>query len=260
MSAPTTVTAAIIVIGDEILSGRTKDANIAFMSSRLTDIGIRLMECRVVSDIEANIVEAVNALRARYDYVFTTGGIGPTHDDITADSVGAAFGLAVEYHPEAKPLLEAYLGDRVNEARLRMARTPVGASLIPNSISVAPGFTVENVHVMAGIPSVCKVMFEWLVDNVLRTGDKMLSKTISAYLPEGEVAKDLAAISAAHPGVDIGSYPFYQQNKFGASLVARTTDAAELDIVIGKITDLVRSRGQEPLDFDPQAEVEPQNH
>lgn len=253
------VTAAIVIIGDEVLSGRTRDENLAFMSKRCTEIGIRLQEARVVADIESAIIEAINELRARNDYVFTTGGIGPTHDDITADSIGAAFGLPVGYHPEAKPLLEKYLGDRVNEARMRMARTPEGAELIPNSISIAPGFIVDNVHVMAGVPAVCRVMFEWLVDNKLRTGDKMISRTISAHVPEGEIANGLAELAAKYDDVDIGSYPFYREGKFGAALVVRGTVATQVTEIGDAIEDLVRSLGQEPLDFDPAA-TDPGNH
>ena len=220
------VTAAILVIGDEILSGRTKDKNIGHIAETLGGVGIDLREVRIVPDIEAEIVEALNALRARYDYVFTTGGIGPTHDDITADSVAKAFGVAIDHDPRAVAMLkERYAEGDLNEARLRMARIPAGADLVENPISKAPGFRIGNVIVMAGVPSIMQRM----LDNVLptlRTGSTMIVETIEAGpgVGEGMIGTPLAAIAAEHPAVSIGSYPSFDAQGFKTSLVVRGKD------------------------------------
>lgn len=218
------VTAAMIVIGDEILSGRTKDKNIGHLAEMMTAVGIDLKQVRVVPDEEDEIVAAVNALRARYTYVFTTGGIGPTHDDITADSVSKAFGVPCEYEPRAYAMLEANYASRgleFSEARKRMARMPRGADLILNPVSVAPGFRIGNVHVMAGVPSI----FQAMLDNVvptLRTGARLLSTTIPCPYGEGTIGGPLAEIQKAHPDTIIGSYPKYLDGKFWTELVVRS--------------------------------------
>jgi molybdenum cofactor synthesis domain-containing protein len=223
------VTAAVLVIGDEILSGRTKDKNIGYIAEYLTGIGIDLREVRVVADVEDDIVAALNALRARYDHVFTTGGIGPTHDDITADSVAKAFGVPIDVDPRAVALLlERIPKDQLNESRLRMARIPAGATLIENAVSKAPGFSIGNVHVMAGVPAIMQAMLDALAPR-LATGRKMLSRSVSAGLKEGDVAAALAAVQAQYPDVAMGSYPtFDPEVGFTTTLVLRSRDEARL--------------------------------
>jgi molybdenum cofactor synthesis domain-containing protein len=225
------VTAAVLVIGDEILSGRTKDKNIGYIAEYLTAIGIDLKEVRVVSDDETAIVTALNALRAAYTYVFTTGGIGPTHDDITADCVAKAFGVSIDYHPEAMRIISeraAKMGAEMNEARKRMARIPAGATLVENKVSGAPGFRIGNVIVMAGVPSIMQGMLD-AVAPTLKTGAKMLSETIRADLREGDVGSELGEIARANPDVTIGSYPFFD-DKLGpnTNIVVRGRDQAKL--------------------------------
>ncbi|WEX11702.1 competence/damage-inducible protein A [Chelativorans sp. AA-79] len=224
------VTAAMVVIGDEILSGRTKDRNIGHLADMMSAAGIDLKEVRIVPDDQPAIVEAVNALRARVTYVFTTGGIGPTHDDITADAVAAAFGVPCEYDAAAYKLLEDHYAARgiaFNEARKRMARMPRGAAHIGNPISVAPGFSIGNVFVMAGVPSI----FQAMLDNVvptLKTGVKLLSVSIPSPLPEGTIGGPLGEIQEAHPDTVIGSYPKYMDGKFWTELVVRSRSEAAL--------------------------------
>jgi molybdenum cofactor synthesis domain-containing protein len=232
------VTAGLLVIGDEILSGRTKDKNIGFVAEYLTAIGIDLKEVRVVPDEEPEIVAALNALRARYTYVFTTGGIGPTHDDITADAVAKAFGVPIDYHPQAVEILTARLaqtGGVMNEARMRMTRVPKGGELVLNKISAAPGFRIGNVIVMAGIPAVMQAMLEYIAPQ-LRTGAKMLSETVRADCREGDIGTELGAIAKAHPDVIIGSYPFMDENKGpNAHVVMRARDADKLALVKAEV-------------------------
>lgn len=226
MNAGRIWTAALVVIGDEILSGRTEDKNIAQVARWLNEQGIRLAEVRVVPDETSAIVEAVNALRPDHDYLFTTGGIGPTHDDITIDSIATAFGVPVIVHPEARRILEEYYRDRplgLTEARLRMARVPAGAELIPNPTSGAPGVRIGNVYILAGIPNVAKAMLEAL-EGRIEGGDPMVSVTVRAYAAESDVAELLKAVQDDHPGVSIGSYPFYRQSKYGADFVVRSDD------------------------------------
>ena len=242
MSASDPVTAAVLVIGNEILSGRTQDANTHFLGKRLTELGIRLMEARVVPDIEAEIVAAVNALRARYTYLFTTGGIGPTHDDITVDCIAKAFSVAVVVHPEAKRLLEDYYGDQVNPARMRMARTPEGAGLIENPVSVAPGIAMENVFVLAGIPRIMQAQFESLRHSLVG-GPPLISRALTVGLPESVVAPGFGALQDRYPEVEMGSYPFQRGGRFGTSLVLRASDPALLDQVAGELESLVRELG-----------------
>ena len=230
-ASPEIVTAAILVIGDEILSGRTKDKNIGFIADYLTAIGIDLKEVRVVSDDETAIVEALNALRRKYTYVFTTGGIGPTHDDITADCVAKAFGVPIDYDPRAVAILQeriAKMGSEMNEARMRMTRIPKGADLVLNKVSGAPGFWIENVIVMAGVPSIMQAMLDEAAPK-LKTGAKLLSLTIRADAKEGDVGTELGQVAKAHPEVIIGSYPFFDE-KLGpnTNIVVRSRDADKL--------------------------------
>lgn len=224
------VTAALIVIGDEILSGRTKDVNIGAVADFCTDLGIELREVRVVSDIEDDIIAAINALRARYTYVFTTGGIGPTHDDITADAVAKAFGVALPIHPEARRMLEdrwAQTGTEANEARLRMARIPEGADLIVNSVSAAPGFRIGNVHVMAGVPVIMRAMLEAIAPT-LKGGRKVMSVTVKSRVGEGAIGGPLSALQAEFPDVKMGSYPQMGRTEVMTELVLRSADAERL--------------------------------
>ncbi|HET6546370.1 MAG TPA: competence/damage-inducible protein A [Rhodanobacteraceae bacterium] len=223
------VTAALLVIGDEILSGRTKDKNIGYIAEYLTGIGIDLKEVRVVADEEADIVDAVNALRHRYSYLFTTGGIGPTHDDITADCVAKAFGVTIDVDPRARTLLLQRIPEKdLNEARLRMARIPAGADLIVNKVSNAPGFHIGNVFVMAGVPAIMQAMLDEVAPT-LKTGAKMLSESIRADLREGDIGSELGAVAKAHPGVTIGSYPFFDDTRGpNTNVVVRARDPRAL--------------------------------
>ncbi len=217
MREVSTVTAAVLVIGDEILSGRTQDINLATIARFLGPMGIDLLEARVVPDVEIEIVAAVNALRARYTYVFTTGGIGPTHDDITTDAIAAAFGLAVEYDATALEILAGrYKPGEFNESRRRMARIPHGASLIRNSVSAAPGFQIQNVFVMAGVPRIMQAMLEDIRPR-LEAGVPVVSRSLRSTLPEGRIAAPLEAVQKAHPDLRIGSYPFYAAPGSGSS-------------------------------------------
>jgi molybdenum cofactor synthesis domain-containing protein len=225
------ITAAVLVIGDEILSGRTKDKNIGYIAEYLTTIGIDLKEVRVVPDEEPEIVAAVNALRPRYTYVFTTGGIGPTHDDITADCVAKAFGVPIDYHPEAVEIMRtrvAQTGGVMNEARMRMTRIPAGAELVLNKVSAAPGFWLGNVIVMAGVPHIMQVMLEYVTPK-LKTGVKMLSESVRADCREGDIGTELGAIAKQYPDVVIGSYPFMDEKRGGnTNVVLRSRDPQRL--------------------------------
>ena len=223
-------TAALVVIGDEILSGRTQDRNVAQLATWLNVQGIRLAEVRVVGDAQDAIVEAVNALRARNDYLFTTGGIGPTHDDITVDAVAAALGVAVEHHPKAVATLEHYYASRggVTQARLRMARVPAGADLIENRLSGAPGIRIGGVFVLAGVPHIAAGMLDALTGQ-LEGGRPVVSRTVGSWVAESEVADLLREAERDHPGVAIGSYPFFREGRVGANFVVRSQDAALAD-------------------------------
>lgn len=219
-------TACIMVIGNEILSGRTRDENIGWLALELNKVGIRVMEARVVLDIPKDIIKAVNECRAQYDYVFTTGGIGPTHDDITSECIAQAFGVKYVRHPEALSLMNKhYPAENLNEARLKMTDMPEGATLIPNPVSVAPGFIIGNVYVMAGIPRVMQAMFDH-IKHTLQGGRPMVSVTVSVFLTEGTIAKGLTEIQNSFPDVEIGSYPFVRSGRLGTSLVSRHTDPA----------------------------------
>ena len=245
MAGETIVTAAALVIGDEILSGRTRDRNIDYIAGHLTRIGIRLQEVRVVADDEAAIIAAVNELRARYTYLFTTGGIGPTHDDITADSVAKALGVAIDIDPRALALLEEFFKKRGVEptpARLRMARIPHGATLIRNAISVAPGFMIANVIVLAGVPEVMQVMLDD-VTPLLATGSKMQTATIKLQRAEGEVADLFADHQKTFPDVAMGSYPSFSEGRISTQLVLRSTDSARLAAACESLAIKLKARG-----------------
>jgi molybdenum cofactor synthesis domain-containing protein len=249
MSTDRIWTAALVVIGDEILSGRTHDRNIAQVASWLQVQGIRLAEVRVVPDVEARIVEAVNALRPVHDYLFTTGGIGPTHDDITVDAVARALGVEVVIHPEARTLLESYYATRggLNEARLRMARVPEGAALIPNAMSGAPGIRIENVYLMAGVPHIAAQMLDALT-GTLEGGARLLSESIGCWVAESEVAEILREVERAHANCAIGSYPFFREGRVGANFVIRSTDAEDLASCVDTLSEALAEAGH---DFTP---------
>jgi molybdenum cofactor synthesis domain-containing protein len=241
MSNAASVTAGLLVIGDEILSGRTKDVNIGATADFCTDLGIELKEVRVVSDDTDDIIAAVNALRSRYTYVFTTGGIGPTHDDITADAIAKAFGVALPINPDARAMLEARwreTGTEVNEARLRMARIPEGADLIVNSVSAAPGFRIGNVHVMAGVPIIMRAMLEALAPT-LQGGKRVLSETVRAAVGEGTVGGPLGELQAQYPDVKMGSYPQMGHGRVMTELVLRSSDAQRLAEATEKVRAMV---------------------
>jgi len=248
MTTSRTWTAALVVIGDEILSGRTQDANVAQVATWLNRQGIRFEEVRVVPDKQDRIIEAVNALRSRFDYVFTTGGIGPTHDDITVDSIAAALGVPVVVHPEARAILDDYYRDRggLTEARLRMARVPDGAELIPNAHSGAPGVRIGNIFIMAGVPHIAARMLEAL-EGKLEGGRPLISMTIGAYSPESEVADLLREAEEAHPGVSIGSYPFYGGGRLGANFVIRGEEHAAFDECIAALGKALEAAGFDPV-------------
>jgi molybdenum cofactor synthesis domain-containing protein len=249
-SSSKVVTACLLIIGNEILSGRTKDSNMAFIAARLTELGIRLQEARIIPDIEATIVATLNEVRARFDYVFTTGGIGPTHDDITAECVAKAFGLPLVQHPEAMRRMSAHYqrqGTEFNAARMRMARTPEGATLIDNPVSTAPGFQIGNVYVMAGIPQVMQAMFDGMKHRLIG-GAQVMSRAVSGFLPEGIIANELGALQQRYPDIEIGSYPFQRQGKAGSTIVLRGTDRARLEAATEEYRQLHRRLGGEPID------------
>jgi molybdenum cofactor synthesis domain-containing protein len=241
-------TACVLVIGNEVLSGRTQDANIRFLATKLGELGIPLREVRVIPDVAETIIATVNEVRAKFNYVFTTGGIGPTHDDITSECIAAAFGVPWEPHPIAWARMEkAYRPGEFNAARQRMGTMPRGAKLIDNAMSVAPGFQMENVYVMAGVPRVMQSMFEWLAPR-LEGGQKIEQRAVHTLgLPEGVIADGLTAIQNRYPDIDLGSYPFYRPTGNGVTLVAKGTSAAEAETVIAEVTDLIRSLGRTPI-------------
>jgi molybdenum cofactor synthesis domain-containing protein len=241
--------ACVIIIGNEVLSGRTKDANLSFLGERLNEIGVRLLEARVIADDTDIIIENVNDCRARFDYVFTTGGIGPTHDDITSDAIAKAFGLPLIRNPEALALLQQHYSnpEDLNEQRLKMCETPEGATLIDNPISKAPGYQIGNVFVLAGVPVVMRAMFESLKHRLVG-GLPMLSITIVAYIGEGVLAGGLGVVQEAHADVEIGSYPFFREGALGSALVLRGTDQAALEAAAEAVRDMVRGLGVEPFE------------
>ncbi|HEX2891732.1 competence/damage-inducible protein A [Vineibacter terrae] len=228
-----TVTACLVIIGNEILSGRTRDANLPFLAIELNKLGVRLMECRVIPDVETVIVDTINAVRRRFDYVFTTGGIGPTHDDITADAIAKAFGVGISENAEAVDRLTRYYADPAlfTAPRRRMARIPHGASLVDNPVSVAPGFRMENVFTFAGVPMIVEGMFH-AMKHVLVGGRPLISRTIRCSQPEGFIAEKLGAVQDRHPDTEIGSYPAFRQGKPSVSLIVRGTDPAKVQAAI----------------------------
>ena len=242
------VTACLIIIGNEILSGRTQDANLAYIAKGLNDVGVVLREARVIPDIERTIVDTVNELRAKYDYVFTTGGIGPTHDDITSESIAKAFGVPWVVHPEAhKHFLQFYAPGDLNPARMRMATTPQGASLVYNPVSRAPGFRMGNVYVFAGIPRVMQGMFD-AVKGELKGGMPMISRTIATSLAEGALAKRLGEIQSRYDDIEVGSYPIMRRGTFGVNLVLRGRDPARLAQATEEVAAMVRDLGDTPVE------------
>jgi molybdenum cofactor synthesis domain-containing protein len=250
MSSQRIWTAALVVIGDEILSGRTQDKNIAQLATWLNDQGIRLAEVRVVPDDQQRIVEAVNALRPAHDYLFTTGGIGPTHDDITVDAIAAAFGVPVIIHPAARAILEDYYRGRpggLTESRLRMARVPEGAELIPNPTSGAPGVKIGNVFILAGVPHIAASMLEAL-SGTLEGGRPVVSVTLGARAAESDVADLLRETETAHPGVAIGSYPFFRDGGFGSNFVIRSEDGVLARETGNDLAQRLREAGYEPVE------------
>jgi len=247
-------TACVLIIGNEILSGRTQDKNIQFLARELNEAGIRLLEVRVIPDVRDTIVATLNEVRPKYDYVFTTGGIGPTHDDITTECVAAAFGLETYIDQRAVDAMRARRPEmEMNPARLRMATFPLGAELIANPVSAAPGYRIGNVYVLAGIPVVMQAMFDSM-KHLLRGGAPVRSRAIRISLGEGTIAQGLAEVQARYPDVDIGSYPSARGGRLGVSLVFRATDTARIDPAVDEVKALVRALGDEPEDEKLDAE------
>ena len=241
------VTAAVLIIGDEILSGRTQDTNLNAIAKYIATYGVDLMEARVVGDVKEEIIVALNHLRARYDYVFTTGGIGPTHDDITADCVAEAFGLPLHEHPEIIAMMEQRWGGEITPARRRMARVPEGGTLVKNPVNGPPGFQIGNVFVMAGVPTIMRGMLED-VGHRLRTGAVVISKTVRVEgSGEGVIAAPLEAVAKAHPNLSLGSYPFFGPDGYGSSLVVRGRDADEVDATVTELIAALRAAGVETI-------------
>jgi molybdenum cofactor synthesis domain-containing protein len=245
-------TACVLIIGNEVLSGRTQDANIKFLATRLGELGIPLREVRVIPDVAEVIVRTLNEVRAAFDHVFTTGGIGPTHDDITSECVAAAFGVPWEKHPGAFAKMEPhYAPGEFNAARQRMATMPRGASLIESSASIAPGFSIGNVHVMAGVPRIMQAQFESLAPS-LHGGEPVVSRAVHAHaLPEGRIADGLSEIQARYPTLDLGSYPYYREGGGGVAIVAKGTDAAAAEAAIAEVTALMHRLGAAPIQGEP---------
>lgn len=248
----TNPTACLLVIGNEILSGRTQDVNINFLARRLGQIGIPLREVRVIPDVAETIIRTVNEVRAAFTYVFTTGGIGPTHDDITAECIAAAFGVPWELNAEAVAIMEArYPAGEFNAARQRMATMPRGARLIPNSVSAAPGFAIGNVHVMAGVPRIMQAMFEALAPT-LEGGAPIISRAVYAIgLKEGSIAADLEAVQKRYPALDIGSYPFEREIGTGVAIVSKGTSVADAEAATAEVTVLMEKLGHSPIQGEP---------
>ena len=242
MSANDRVTAAFIIIGNEILSGRTQDANLSFLASRLGEIGVQVAEARVIPDIEQTIIDTVLELSAKVDYVFTSGGIGPTHDDITADSIAHAFGTETFEHPEAAAILEAHYAEgEFNEARRKMTRVPRGSTLLANPVSAAPGFKIENVYVMAGVPRIMQAMVEMLIPT-LQGGAVVESRTITVLVGESTIAPEMAEVQDSFPGIDVGSYPYFKPGASGTSIVLRGSDIEKLDAALAAVTGKLEAR------------------
>jgi molybdenum cofactor synthesis domain-containing protein len=245
-------TACILIIGDEILSGRTQDTNIKYIAGRLAALGIKLKEARVVPDNTDAVVEAVNLCRKLYTYVFTTGGIGPTHDDITTACIAQAFGRGVIRHPDAVRKMTAFYGDKLNEARLKMAEVPDGpdVALVENHVTSAPGYRIENVFVMAGIPSIAQAMFEAAVP-LLRQGDPVYSGSVDGEVREGDIAADLTALQNKYSDVSLGSYPSVRNDRLCTSIVARSTDKARITQALAEMAEIMRRFGADPVTTAP---------
>lgn len=238
--------AGLIIIGNEVLSGRTADANTPWIAEQLTQRGIYLAEVRIIPDVEQIIIETVHALRAKFDYVFTTGGIGPTHDDITSESMAKAFGVPLVRDHEAFAYLEKYYGiENLTPPRAKMALIPQGAKLIPNPVSAAPGYIIENVYVMAGVPRIMQAMLDHILDEI-KAGKPILSNTIACNLPESKIAEDLTELQNRYNDVDIGSYPHYRGGTLGLSLVLRGTNNDSLDAATHEVVELVKKHGDMP--------------
>ena len=244
--------ACLLVIGNEVLSGRTQDANIQFLATRLGEIGLPLREVRVIPDVAETIISTVNEVRAKFDEVFTTGGIGPTHDDITSECIAAAFSVPWEPHPEAwARMAAAYKPGEFNAARQRMATMPRGATLINNHISIAPGFSIGNVHVMAGVPAIMRAMFDTL-GPTLKGGKPIVSRAVSSHgLAEGLIAEGLTAVQQRYPQLDLGSYPFYRPTGNGVAIVAKGTSVADTEAAIAEVTRLIEALGKVPVQGEP---------
>jgi len=242
------ITAGLLIIGNEILSGRTQDANVSYMGAKLSERGIKLREVRIVQDIEEDIIFAVKEMRKNVEYLFTTGGIGPTHDDITSATIAKAFGVEYELNSEARAILLSYYKteDQLTPARLKMAYIPRGAKLIENPVSGAPGFQIENVYVMAGVPRIMQAMFDGILPE-MQSGDPILSNTVTCDLPESKIAETLGNIQKKYEMIDIGSYPHYRAGELGLSFVLRGTDNDSLHLATRDVVDMVRSFGSEPM-------------
>ena len=253
------VTACIVVIGNEILSGRTQDRNVNYLARGLEALGIRLREVRMIPDDRATIVGTVNACRAAFDYVITTGGIGPTHDDITSECVAEAFGVGLYRDPEVVELIRSYLrSGEMNEARMRMATFPEGAELIANPVSAAPGYRIDNVFVLAGVPQIMQAMFDGMKHH-LSGGARMRARAVHVHLPEGAIAEALGRVQERHPAIDIGSYPAMRGRRFGVSVVLRGTDGAALDRALAEVREALVVLGGAPTDESPDNPPEPED-
>lgn len=245
----TVTTGCLIIIGNEILSGRTQDINLQHLAKALNEVGVRMVHARVIPDVEDIIVDTVNECRETYDNVFTTGGIGPTHDDITADCIAKAFGKELYIHPDIEAIIRRREAPpEVMESRLRMARVPEGSVLIDNPTGGPQGFQIGNVYVMAGVPMVMQAMVSTLTKERLGGGDPVRSRSVGAYLSEGQVAAQLGRIQDKHPEIDLGSYPFYRQEGYGTNLVMRGTNEAELDEMLEEVREMIVGFGAEPFD------------
>ena len=247
---PKNVTACLLIIGNEILSGRTKDANLNFLALELNKLGVQLRECRVIPDVEQTVVDTLNEVRKKFDYVFTTGGIGPTHDDITADCIAKAFGVGISEHPEAVARMTKHYGDPAlfTPARRRMARIPHGGVLVDNPVSIAPGFQMENVFTFAGIPKIMQAMFESMKHRLVG-GAPVISRTVRTNLPEGIIAEPLGALQKRFDDLDIGSYPGFRNGKVSVSLVLRGTDDARLAAASAELIDTLKKMDGEAEEF-----------
>ncbi|MAJ64287.1 MAG: competence/damage-inducible protein A [Alphaproteobacteria bacterium] len=246
------VEAAFIIIGNEILSGRTQDANLAWLAARLNGIGIAVAECRIIPDIETRIIDTVREMSERFDYVFTSGGIGPTHDDITAAAIAKAFDTVLERNAEAVSRLEVHYGDpaELTAPRLKMAEIPVGATLIDNPVSAAPGFRIANVHVLAGVPKIFQAMIDGILP-ALTGGAPVISRTVVSDLPESAIAELLGRIERAHNGVEVGSYPYFKLGQGGVSVVVRSTEQSAVDAAARAVFEGIEALGGKPAYLDP---------